>query len=80
MIPTPGTAAIKGYRIVSYWHRNCASAVHACTMSERWWLKRDSGTNSVRMFVKPNEGGAEDKGLVELLMPGTNGGEINVGQ
>lgn len=50
------------------------------TMSERWWLKRDSGTNSVRMFVKPNEGGAEDKGLVELLMPGANGGEINVGQ
>ena len=50
-------------------------------MAERWWLKRDSGTNSVRMFVKPNEGpGAEDKGLVELLMPGTNGGEINVRQ
>ena len=49
------------------------------TMSESWWLKRDSGTNSVRMFVKSKEGGAEDKGLVELLMPGTNGGEINVG-
>ena len=48
------------------------------TMSERWWLKRDSGTNSVRMFFEPNEGGAEDKGLVELLMPGAKGGEINV--
>ena len=31
------------------------------------------------MLVKLKEGGAEDKGLVELLMPGTNGGEINVG-
>ena len=49
-------------------------------MSECWWLKRESGTNSVRMFVKPNESGAEDKGLVELLMQGINGGKINVGQ
>ena len=48
-------------------------------MSDRWWLKRSSG-DSMRLFVEQTEGGAEDKGLVELLTPSVNGGEINVTQ
>ena len=49
-------------------------------MSDRWWLKSNSGTNSVRLFAEQTEGGAEDKGLVELLTLSVNGGEINVNQ
>jgi hypothetical protein len=49
-------------------------------MSDRWWMKRERGTNSVRLFIEQTEGGAGDKGLVELLTPSVNGGEINVNQ
>ena len=44
-----------------------------------WWLKRDKGCNSVRLFVQSENGDAEDKGLVELMTPDSKKtDEINV--
>ena len=41
-----------------------------------WWMKRDEGTNAVRVFVESEE--VEDQGLVSLITPGINKGEVNV--
>lgn len=46
-------------------------------MSCRWWMKRDEGTNAVRVFVE-SEKDVEDQGLVTLITPGSTKGEINV--
>ena len=44
-----------------------------------WWLKRDKGCNSVRLFIQSEDGEAEDKGSVELMTPDSKTREdINV--
>ena len=47
------------------------------TTARSWWLKRCQGSNEVHAYVA-SEGGAEDKGLVDMLTPADKKLDINV--